>query len=343
MPHHKRPLFAIILVSITVGLCALFALGVIWFQGPDALALRVMLATASLGLTAAILVLFIRGYRATILLVLAVPFAFLLLWFAAITPSNDRTWSPEMARTMTYAMRGDTIVVSNVRNFRWTGPATAEPNWETRTYDLNTLANVDVLSLYWKGPAIAHTYFSFVWSSGEALSISVEIRKEKDESYSAIGGFFKAYELAVLAGDERDFYGWRVFFPKEDLQLFRTRASPAQARALLLALLDNANRIAKTPVFYNTLIENCTTEVWMMTAAMGKGEPLDWRIIASGHLPEFLHDQGLLATTSSLEELRDRGHVMPAARQALDLGLSGPAFSSAIRRTAVGNTRGDAE
>ena len=340
MPHHKRPLYAIILVSFAVGLCALFALGIIWFQGPAALALRVLLATATLGLTAAILVLFIRGYRAAILLLPAAPFAFLLLWFGAITPSNDRNWSPEMARTMTYAVQGDTIVVSNVRNFRWTGPATAEPDWETRTYDLNTLANVDVLSLYWKGPEIAHTYFSFVWTSGEALSISVEIRKENDEAYSAIGGFFKAYELAVLAGDERDFYGWRVFFPKEDLQLFRTRASPAQARALLLALLDNANRIAKTPVFYNTLIENCTTEVWMLTAAMGKGEPMDWRIMASGHLPEFLHDQGLLATTSSLEELRDRGHVMPAARQALDMGLSGPAFSSAIRRTAVGNTQG---
>ena len=339
MPHHERPLYAIILVSTAVSLCALFALGVIWFQGPAALALRVMMAVASLGLGVAILVLFIRGFRATVLLVLAVPFGCLLLWFAAITPSNDRNWSPEMAKTMTYAVQGDTIVVSNVRNFRWTGPATAEPNWETRTYDLSTLANVDVLSLYWKGPEIAHTYFSFVWTSGEALSISVEIRKEKDESYSAIGGFFKAYELAVLAGDERDFYGWRVFFPKEDLQLFRTRASPAQARALLLALLDNANRIAKTPVFYNTLIENCTTEVWMLTSAMGKGEPLDWRIMASGHLPEFLHDQDMLATTSSLAELRDRGHVMPAARQALDMGLSGPAFSSAIRRTAVGDAQ----
>ena len=42
MPQHERPLYATILVSITVGLCALFALGVIWFQGPAALALRVV-------------------------------------------------------------------------------------------------------------------------------------------------------------------------------------------------------------------------------------------------------------------------------------------------------------
>jgi len=232
---------------------------------------------------------------------------------------------------MTYAAKGDTIVVSNVRNFHWTGPATAEPRWETRTYDLTTLAHVDVLSLYWKGPGIAHTYFSFVWQSGEALSISVEIRKEKDEAYSPIGGFFKAYELAVLAGDERDFYGWRVFFPAEDLQLFRTRATPAQARTLLLALLDNANRVAAAPVFYNTLLENCTTEVWMLTAAMGKGAPVDWRVLASGYLPDFLHDQGLLATTEPVAELRKRGHVLPAAKLALDQGLSGARFSTALR------------
>lgn len=335
MQFYQRPLYARILVPLLVALSAIFACGVLWYQGPSGMLPRLLLVAAWLGLTATCILLFVRGRPTVYLLAYALPFVALLVWFNAIEPSNDRRWSPEMAHAVTYTVEGDTITVSNVRNFHWTGPATAEQHWDVRTYDLNSLASVDVLSLYWKGPGIAHTYFSFVWKSGEALSISVEIRKEKDEEYSPIGGFFKAYELAVLAGDERDFYGWRVFFPAEDIQLFRTKANPQQARELLIALLDNANKVAKSPVFYNTLTENCTTEVWMLTKALGKGTPNDWRILASGHLPEFLYDLGILDTSVPLEELTRRSHILPSVQSALDQGLSGQQFSSALRATVV--------
>jgi hypothetical protein len=96
-------------------------------------------------------------------------------------------------------------------------------------------------------------------------------------------------------------------------------------------------------VFYNTLLENCTTEVWMLTDDMGKGTPSDWRILASGYLPDFLHDEGILDGSASLESLRARGHVLPAAKAALDQGLSGPAFSSAIRGTVLGASRSPME
>ena len=341
MTFHQRPLYAQILVSIAVCLSAIFAIGVLWYQGPSALVLRMLFVLVWLALTITSIILFVRGSRTIYLLAYALPFTALVLWFAAIEPSNDRAWSPEMARTLTYTSEGEKLVVSNVRNFHWAGPTTAEQNWETRSYDLSELASVDVLSLYWKGPRVAHTYFSFVWKTGEALSISVEIRKEMGEAYSPIGGFFKAYELAVLAGDERDFYGWRVFFPSEDIQLFQTKANPVQARALLLALLENANQIAATPVFYNTLTENCTTEVWMLTSALGKGQPRDWRILASGYLPEFLYDQNILDTTRPLDEIRKQSHILPAAKLALHQGLSGPQFSSALRSASIKGPRID--
>jgi hypothetical protein len=236
-----------------------------------------------------------------------------------------------MAQLLTYTREGDTITVKNVRNFNWTGKETADEKWETRRYALSELKSVDVLSLYWKGPRVAHTYFSFVWTNGEALSLSVEIRKEKGEAYSPIGGFFKAYEFAILAGDERDFYGWRVFFPNEDIQLYRTRATPAEARTLLLGLLDIANKVAAEPVYYNTLTDNCTTEVWLLTETLGKGRPDDWRILVSGYLPDFLYDLDILDTSRPLAALRDKSHILPAARAALDQGLTGAAYSSALR------------
>lgn len=308
-----------------------FAAGVIWYHAPAGKLINGVLALAWFAFALACVGVYVRGKDWRALAAVAAPFAVVLTWFILIQPSNDRVWSPEMARLLTYSRDGDTLTVKNVRNFDWTGPKTANERWETRRYNLSQLKSVDVLSLYWKGPRVAHTYFSFVWQDGEALSLSVEIRKETDETYSPVAGFFKAYELSILAGDERDFYGWRVHFPKEDIQLFHTRANSSEAGKLLIALLDSANEHAVEPEFYNTLTENCTTEVWMFTDAMGLGEPVDWRLFASGYLPEFLYDLRLLDRSRSIEDLRATAHIMPRVRAALDRDLTGAAFSNALR------------
>jgi hypothetical protein len=325
----QRALRILLIAAMVIG--GVFAAGVIWYHASENKATNALLALAWLGFAITCVVSYWRSSDWRAVAAIAFPFAAILVAFILIRPSNDRIWSPEMARLLTYTRDGDTITVKNVRNFDWTGPKKAGEHWETRRYKLSELKSVDVLSLYWKGPRVAHTYFSFVWANGEALSLSVEIRKEVDENYSPIAGFFKAYELSILAGDERDFYGWRIHFPKEDLQRFRTRANTAEAGKLLITLLDAANDLAAHPEFYNTLTENCTTEVWMLTDALGLGEPLDWRMFASGYLPDFLYDLKILDTTRPLAELREHAHTMPAVRKAMAEGLTGPAFSNAIR------------
>lgn len=319
------------LLGLIFLISAVFGLGVIWYQGPPSDALRALLVVVWVAFSIGCAIWYSRGRDGRAALAYVVPLGAVALYFASIEPRNDRDWSPEMAQLMTYEREGDTLVVHNVRNFDWTGPMEARERWEERRYDLTKLKGVDVLSLYFMGQTIAHTYFSFVWEGGEALSISAEIRKEKGETYSEIGGFFKAYELSILAGDERDFYGWRVFYPEEDIQLFHTRATPEQARVLLLRLLDEANKLAAKPAYYNTLTDNCTTETWMLTEEMGADHPIDWRMLASGYLPDMLYDLKLIDTSRPLAELRDKGHTMPRAKTALDQGLTGAAFSNALR------------
>ena len=65
---------------------------------------------------------------------------------------------------------------------------------------------------YWTGPYIAHTLISFGFADGRFLTFSIEIRKEKGESFSAIGGFFKHFEMSLIAADERDILGVRHRF-----------------------------------------------------------------------------------------------------------------------------------
>lgn len=69
----------------------------------------------------------------------------------------------------------------------------------------------------------------------------------------------------------------------------------------------------------------------MFTDAMGLGQPTDWRLFASGYLPEFLYDLKVLDGSRPIEGLREAGHIMPRVRMALDQNLTGAAFSNAIR------------
>ena len=96
-------------------------------------------------------------------------------------------------------------------------------------------------------------------------------------------------------------------------------------------MLDSANDLAAHPTFYNTLTDNCTTEAWMLTEALGADHPVDRRMLASGYLPDMLYELKLLDTSHPLAELRAAGHILPRAKTAIDQGLTGAAFSNALR------------
>jgi hypothetical protein len=108
-------------------------------------------------------------------------------------------------------------------------------------------------------------------------------RKESDESYSSIAGFFKQYELAIVAADERDVVRVRSNVRDEDVRIYRLRMTPESARRLLREYLEEANELERTPRFYNTLTSNCRTLVFEMVRVIHPGLPLDVRVILAGY------------------------------------------------------------
>jgi hypothetical protein len=147
------------------------------------------------------------------------------------------------------------------------------------------------------GDAIAHIMVSFGFA-GEHVAFSIETRKEKGEPYSATAGFFKRYELIYIVGDERDLIRVRSNYrrPEELVYLYRTRARPENARRLFLEYIGRINQLREQPEFYNTLTTNCTTDVWFLVRALSDQFPLEWRVLLSGHFPEYLYDIGSLDT-----------------------------------------------
>jgi hypothetical protein len=180
---------------------------------------------------------------------------------------------------------------------------------------------------YWTGEAIAHTIVSFGFKDQPRLAFSIETRKESKEGYSAIAGFFKQYELAIVAGDERDLVRVRSNVRGEDVRIYRLRMPPADAQKLLREYVAAANDLARTPRFYNTLTSNCTILVFDMVRVIHSGVPMDVRVVFSGYLPNYAYDLGATDTSVPFEKLRDLAKIHDRAMRADD----DPNFSTRIR------------
>lgn len=250
------------------------------------------------------------------------------LWWTSTTPSNDRIWAADVSRTLRTERKGSQVLLHNVRNFDWRSDDDYTARWEGRRYDLDSLRSVDMALSYWMGPAIAHTLVSFGFADGRQLVFSVEVRKERHEEYSALAGFFKRYELALVAADERDVLGVRASVRNEDLYLYRVHMPPSAMRALFEQYLDEADALRAAPRFYNTLTANCTTIVYAMMQRIVTGLPLDWRLLLSGYLPSYVQEAGALTPGYSLQELQARGRITDRILQL----PPGADFSAAIRQ-----------
>ena len=280
----------------------------IWFRLAPAPPLREILASGLLLLTlAAVACLALRRWR--VVAVYGVCFVAVFGWWATLQPSNDRAWSDDVAQTTSGTVEGARLTLRNVSNFLWRSDTDFDPQWETRSYDLNELTSLDLIMSYWSGEPIAHTILSFGFSDGQHLAFSIEIRKDKTESYSALAGFFRAYALSFVAADERDVVGVRTNVRGEDVRIYRLRVTPAEARALLLEYVAEANDLARTPRFYNSLTTNCTTQIFRMVSVLQPGLALDYRMLLSGLVPDYIYERGRLDTSLPFAALRDRSHI----------------------------------
>ncbi|MDR9440852.1 MAG: DUF4105 domain-containing protein [Halomonas sp.] len=247
----------------------------------------------------------------------------LLGWWRSLRPAADLDWADDVAYLATGDVEGHRLTLHHVRHFDWHTPHEASGGWERRTYDLRRLQSVDLFVSNWGRPGIAHVLVSFGFSAGGAaeedfVAFSVEVRRERHERFSEIGGFFKQYELAIIAADERDAVRLRSNVRGERVTLYHVTLAPEARRDLLLALVAAANDLACEPRFYHTITANCTTLMFAMMRRIVEGLPMDHRLLLSGLLPGYIHDHGGLVPGYSLHELRRRGDITQRAREAHD-------------------------
>ncbi len=255
-----------------------------------------------------------------------------LLPLGCAAPSNYGDWSPEMA-VLPYAQwHGNQATVHNVRDCSYylADDQVVVKHYD-KTFDLDKLQSVDFIVVPFAGmPWLAHTMLSFDFGGEDRLAVSAEVRLKRDETYHLIKGFLHGYELTYVVGDERDLIKLRTQYRKVDVYVYPTVATPDQSRALFADVFARVNRLAQQPEFYDTLTNNCTTNIARHINHLAPREipPYDLRVLLPGYSDRLAYDLGLLQHFGSFEQTRERAHVNALAAVYRD----DPQFPEKIRR-----------
>jgi len=303
-----------------------WSLAALWFDGPGGHSVPLVAGLLAVCLLLVVMLRPLLGFLVSGLLL-----GLVLAWWLSLAPRNDRDWAPEVAALPSARIDGDRVTIENVRNFDYRTETDFTPRWETRSYDLSRLSGLDIFISYWGPRVIAHTIMSWEFEDGQHLAISIETRRERGETYNALAGFFRQFELYYVVADERDVVGLRTNHRGEQVFLYRLWTPRDRARAILVDYLESIDELVEAPAWYNALIHNCTTTIALHAenALRKVTHPSfwNWRLLANGHLDELFYEHGAIDTQLPFAEMRAASDVTARAR-AGDLGRG---FSERIR------------
>jgi len=260
----------------------------------------------------------------------------LLIWAAAyvslqsIRPSNDRDWALDQA-VLPYAEFNDNLVtVHNIRNFTYASTTSYTPAYYDKTFDLNKIKNVYFIVEPFAGfVGAAHTLMSFEFEGDNFVAISVEIRKEKGETFSALKGLFRQFELMYVVADERDVVKLRSNYRNDNVYVYPVKTTEENARALFVDMLTRANKLREEPEFYNTLTSTCITNITdHVNAISPKKVPFSMDILFPRESDRLAYELGLIDTELPFEKAREKFLINERAEKY----ANDPNFSRRIRQ-----------
>jgi hypothetical protein len=265
------------------------------------------------------LILKILAFALTsLILVLTLSLAFI---YTFTTPSNDRNWTADQqVLAKAEFLENDLIRIDNIRSFRYSSINEYESNYFSKTYNLNQLETVDYIVVPLGQKGAAHTFLSFGFAnegSGEIdtyLPISVEIRKREGQKFSPIKGIFNRYEIMYVIADEKDLIDLRARHRENQLYLYPVQTTKDKVRELFVDMLVKNNQLHTEPEFYNTITNNCTTNIVdHINKISPKKVPSDIRTIFPENSDKLAYEIGLIDNSLPFEEIRVKYNITEKA------------------------------
>ena len=223
-----------------------------------------------------------------------------------IRPSNDRNWTEDQ-KILPYAdIKNNLITIHDIRNFKYESTNKYTPSYYDKTFDLDKIKSVDfILEPFSEFSGAAHTFLSFGFENDEYVAISIEIRKEIGEEFSAFKGLFNKYEIMYVVADEKDVIKLRSNYRKDKVYIYPAKTTKEKKQALFLDILNEVNKLKNNPKFYNTLTNTCTTNIAKhINSISPKKVPLSYKVLMPGYADELAFDLGLIDTDLSPEEAK---------------------------------------
>lgn len=221
------------------------------------------------------------------------------------TPSHDRDWSEEVAILPGITLSTSTINIKNMRDWRYGYKEVRSRDYYEDTFDLEKVSKAYLLfNPFGKWDGVGHSFFVFEFEDGKTVSVSIEARSEKGESYDAIRGIFNNYEMWYVFGSAADLMSRRAIYHNEDLYMYELRISNEGAAALLRDLATTAERIETEPAFYNTFTSNCTNLLADSANRVKKGSvPFHYSRLFTGYADDQLYDLGLIRNDKPFDQV----------------------------------------
>ena len=246
-----------------------------------------------------------------------------------LIPSNNREWTADMTKLSTADFAGDEVTVHNIRNCEYVTENDYVVEYYDRTFRLDDIQSVDFIVVPFKNKAIAHTMLSFGLRDGIYICVSVEIRRELGEDYSTVLGMSNQYELIYLVAEERDLIRLRTRYRDAQVYVYPTIATPDGAQKLFVDVFKRVNQLAVKPEFYNTFLNNCTTNIVSHVNDLKPNRvPFAWKVLLPGYAAEYAYELGLLDNRLPFAEITKLAHVNDLADEYFD----NPNFSQLIRQ-----------
>ena len=233
-------------------------------------------------------------------------------------PSNNRDWARDMAVLSNVTINNNLVTINNIRNAKYQSVLDYDLKYYDETFDLNKIQNAYLFTDPF-GTLSAHTMMGFEFSDGKKVVLSVEVRREVGEWFSGINGMFRQYEVIYVWAAETDVVKLRTNIRKDTVYMYKMDMAKENIAKLFIEAANRTNSLYEKPEFYNTLVNNCTTNlIDQLQAVYPNKMSWDWKYLVPAYAEQLGIDYDLIDAGKTIEEARKNSNISPSALQCGD-------------------------
>jgi len=249
----------------------------------------------------------------------------------ARNPSLSRNWSPDQSVMPSVEFfDGNKVKIHNIRNINYRTSRDYDLDYYDKELDIDDVKTAWLAISPFGPPGAAHAFLSFGLKDGTFVAVSIEVRRRKGEKFSPFKAFVRHFEIMYVIADENDVIRVRTNGGRYTVRLYPVQTEKKLIRLVFRDLLERADKLGKKPEFYNTLWNNCATNIIKHTRQFSKKPIPVWNIryLFPESLDKIAYRLNIIDTHLPFEEARAHFDITERAK---NIGKDED-FSNAIRR-----------